>query len=171
MTVYFEITSAQGVPARIALHPGMQKIRAAIGDQYRVYDEATGKTPAGIVVNRFDSHMLIEGLPGDAQVELTDFYARCGVSSPCTLIVEPDTFFGSAPVPISPASPPLQALTDGSFVMYPRDYSGGPTLAVADGDGFSGSTMYAVGGLSIAALAAAAGGGQTSPKTPMPGTD
>ncbi len=159
MTIYFEITSAQGVPARIALHPGVQKIRAAIGDQYRIYDEATGKSPPGIVVKRFDSHMVIEGLPGDAQVELTDFYARCGVSSPCTFIVEPDAFFSAGAVPISPASPPLQALTDGSFVMYPRDYSGAPALAVADGEGFSGTTMYAVGGLSIAALAAAAGGG------------
>ncbi|NLD54807.1 MAG: hypothetical protein GX652_09130 [Burkholderiaceae bacterium] len=162
MTVYFEITSAQGVPARVALKPGVQKIRAAIGDQYRIYDEATGKSPPGIVVKRFDSHMLIEGLPGGAQVELTDFYARCGVSSPCTFVVEPDALFSDAPVPISPASPPLQALTDGSFVMYPRDYSGAPALAVADGEGFSSSTLYAVGGLSIAALAASAGGGGSS---------
>ena len=32
--------------------------------------------------------MIIEGLPDGASVELTDFYARCGVSSPCTFVVD-----------------------------------------------------------------------------------
>ena len=30
MTVFFEITSAQGTPARIALQPGVQRIKSAI---------------------------------------------------------------------------------------------------------------------------------------------
>ena len=58
MALYFELTSAQGTTARIALQPGMQRIKAAIGDSYRIHDEATGKTPADIVVKRLDSHMI-----------------------------------------------------------------------------------------------------------------
>jgi hypothetical protein len=140
----------------------MQRIRAAIGDRYRIYDEATGKTPPDIVVKRLDSHMIIEGLPDGAQVELTDFYARCGVSSPCTLVIDSDAIFSSGPVEISPASPPLQALTDGSFVLYPSNYSGTPAIAVADGTGFPRAAAYAVGGLAIVALAGAGGGGGDS---------
>ena len=159
MTLYFELTSAQGTPARLALQPGMQRIKAAIGDRYRIYDDATGKTPPDIVVKRLDSHMIIEGLPNDAQVELTDFYARCGVSSPCTFVVDSNAAFASGPIEISPASPPLQALTDGSFVLYPSGYSGVPAIAVADGEGISRGAAYAVGGLALVGLAAAGGGG------------
>ena len=158
MTVYFEITSAQGTPARIALQPGVQRIKVAIGDRYRVYDEATGKTPPDIVVKRLDSHMIIEGLPGGATVELSDFYALCGVSSPCSFVVDSSALF-SGPVEITPASPPLQALTDGSFVLYPSGYSGAPAIAVADSEGFSAATGYLVGGIAIVALAGAGGGG------------
>lgn len=175
MALYFELTSAQGTPARMSLQPGLQRIRAAIGDSYRIYDSATGKTPPDIVVKRFDSHMRIEGLPGGAEVELTDFYARCGVSAPCTLILETDSVFSQGAVEISPASPPLQALTDGSFVLYPSGYTGAPAVAVADGEGFPKAALYAVGGLAIAALAGAGGGGggsssavSASPGAPAP---
>ncbi len=159
MTLYFELTSAQGTPARIALQPGLQRIKAAIGDRYRIYDEATGKTPTDIVVKRLDSHMIIEGLPNDASVELTDFYARCGVSSPCTFVVESPGVFSAGAVEITPASPPLQALTDGSFVVYPSGYSGAPAIAVADSEGFPAGAGYVVGGLALVALAGAGGGG------------
>lgn len=159
MTLYFELTSAQGTPARMALQPGLQRIKAAIGDRYRIYDDATGKTPPDIVVKRLDSHMIIEGLPDGAQLELTDFYARCGVSSPCTLVIDTDAVFSAGSIEISPSSPPLQALTDGSFVLYPSGYSGAPAIAVADGEGFPRMAAYAVGGLAIAALAGAGGGG------------
>jgi hypothetical protein len=160
MTVYFEMTSAQGTTARMALHPGVQRINAATGDRYRIYDEATGKAPPDIVVKRLDSHLIIEGLPDNASVELTDFYARCGVSSPCTFVVDGgDAIFSAGPVEITPASPPLQALTDGSFVVYPSGYSGAPAIAVADSEGFSSTAGYVVGGLALAALAGAGGGG------------
>lgn len=159
MTVYFELTSAQVSSARMALQPGLQRIKTAVGDRYRIVDDATGRTPPDIVVKRFDSHMIIEGLPDGASVELTDFYARCGVSSPCTLAIESDTSLAGDVVEISPASPPLQALTDGSFVVYPSSYTGAPAIAVADSEGISRATVYAVGGLAIAALAGAAGGG------------
>ena len=159
MTVYFELTSAEGTVARMALQPGLQRIKAAIGDRYRIYDEETGKSPPDIVVKRLDSHMIVDGLPGDAQVELSDFYARCGVSSPCTFVVDTDTVFSTGPVEISPASPPLQALTDGSFVLYPSGYSGVPAIAVADSEGFPRAAAYAVGGLALVGLAAAGGGG------------
>ena len=160
MTVYFEMTSAQGTSARTALQPGVQRINAAIGDRYRIYDEETGKTPPDLVIKRLDSHMIIEGLPDGASVELTDFYARCGVSSPCTFVVDgSDAVFAAGPVEITPASPPLQALTDGSFVVYPSGYKGGPAIAVADSEGFSATTGYVVGGLALVALAGAGGGG------------
>ncbi len=158
MTLYFELTSSQGTPARIALQPGLQRIKAAIGDRYRIYDDATGKTPPDIVVKRLDSHMIIEGLPDGAAVELTDFYARCGVSSPCTFVVDSDAVLLTAPVEISPASPPLQALTDGSFVVYPSGYSREPAIAVADGEGFPAAAGFVVGGRALLARAGEAGG-------------
>jgi hypothetical protein len=168
MTLYFELTSAQGTPARMALQPGVQRIKAAVGDRYRIYDEATGKTPADIVVKRLDSHMIIEGLPNDASVELTDFYARCGVSSPCTFVVESPGVFSAGPVEITPASPPLQALTDGSFVVYPSGYSGAAAIATADSEGFPAGTGYVVGGLALVALAGAGGGGGGGDDSPAP---
>lgn len=159
MTLYFELTSAQGTPSRMVLQPGLQRIKAATGDRYRIYDDVTGRTPPDIVVKRFDSHMIIDGLPGGARVELSDFYASCGVSSPCTLVVDGAGVFPGTPVEISPGSPPLQALTDGSFVVYPSGYSGAPAIAVADSEGFPRVAAYGIGGLAIVALAAAGGGG------------
>jgi hypothetical protein len=159
MTVYFEITSAQGTPARVALQPGVQRIKAAIGDRYRIYDEVTGKTPPDIVVKRLDSHMIIEGLPDGATVEISEFYALCGISSPCSFVIDSTALFSAAPVEITPASPPLQALTDGSFVLYPSGYSGAPAIARADSEGFPATAGYVIGGLAVAALAGAGGGG------------
>ena len=48
MTLYFELISAQGALSRVALQPGVQRIKAAPGDRYRIYDDATGKTPPGL---------------------------------------------------------------------------------------------------------------------------
>ena len=159
MTVYFELTPADGKPGRTVLQPGLQRINVAVGDRYRIIDEATGKTPPDIVVKRLDNHMIIDGLPDGATVELSDFYAHCGVSSPCTLVVDGAGASSAGPVEISPASPPLQALTDGSFVLYPSGYSGAPAMAAAESGEFPQAAVYAAGGLAVAALAAAAGGG------------
>ena len=167
MAIYFEMTSATGTQSRMALQPGMQRIKAAIGDRYRIYDEATGRTPPDIVVKRLDSHLVVEGLPGGASLELTEFYARCGVSSPCSLVVDTPGLFQDGSVAISPSSPPLRALTDGSFVLYPSGYSAEPAVAVADSEGFGWRSGWAVGGLSVAALAAAGGGGGDDAPPPV----
>lgn len=159
MTVYFELTPADGKPGRTILQPGLQRINVAVGDRYRIIDEATGKTPPDIVVKRLDNHIIIDGLPNGATVELSDFYAHCGVSSPCTLAVDGAGASSAGPVEISPASPPLQALTDGSFVLYPSGYSGEPAIAAAESKEFPQAAVYAASGLAVVALAAAAGGG------------
>ena len=70
MAIYFEMTSATGTQSRMALQPGMQRIKAAIGDRYRIYDEATGRTPPDIVVKRLDSHLVVEGLPAGVAAEI-----------------------------------------------------------------------------------------------------
>lgn len=160
MGLYFEIVSAQGVASRVALRPGPQRITAAIGDRYRIVDSDTGKTPPDIVVKRLDSHLLVEGLPDGVKLEIGEFYARCGVSSPCTLVVDSSGSLGGAPVDISPSSPPLQALTDGSFVLYPSGYRGGEAIAVADSEsGWGGNATWAIAGVAAAVVAGAAGGG------------
>ncbi len=177
MPLFFDLTRPSGDVARIELKPGLQRFRVVPGDRYRILDER-GEIPAGLVVRRFENHLLVDDRNATVKVELTDYYGRCGISSPCTLEVGEA---GGQPVLVTPATEPIQALTDGSFVLYQGAGAVGPLAAgVGAGAGEGLSTGWivggVVGGLALVGLAAGGGGGggsdgtavSASPPAPVP---
>lgn len=165
MPLYFDLTQPSGEVARIELKPGLQRIRVVPGDRYRILDER-GEPPPGLLVRRYENHLLVDDAAGTIKVELSDYYGRCSVSSPCILEVGET---GGQPVLVTPATEPIQALTDGSFVLYQGGSGVGPlaTAAPEGGEGLSTGWIVGglVGGLALAALAGGGGGGGDSQPT------
>ena len=175
MALYFDLTQPGGEVSRIELKPGMQRLRVLAGDHYRLIDEQ-GNTPAGLVVRRYDNHILIDDAKSGIEVELTDYYGRCSVSAPC--VIEMGAADGTE-VQITPASQPVRALTDGSFVLYQTDGGAGgiAPLAAPSGSTYGGESSgvngWVIGGgvlglLAIAGAAGGGGGGSDSPAAVSP---
>lgn len=165
MALFFDLTQPSGDVSRIELTPGIQRLRVIAGDRYRIIDDQ-GNPPPGLMVRRYDNHLLIDHAQSDVQVELTDYYGRCSVSTPCVLEVSDGA---GAVVEISPASEPIRALTDGSFVLYQGGADASPLSPLAapsDGApaewGAGNGWMIGGGLLGLAAVAGLAGGGGSS---------
>ena len=167
MALYVDLTQPTGEVSRIELRPGLQRLKVLAGDRFRILDDS-GEAPAGLVVRRYDNHLLVDDAGGQIKVELTDYYGRCSVSSPCTLELGR---VNERPVEITPATEPIRALTDGSFVLYQGDAATGslamPADASADGNGLSGGWLIGgvLGLLAAAGLAAGGGGGGSDSPT------
>ncbi|MEO6271007.1 MAG: hypothetical protein ABIP08_11960, partial [Lautropia sp.] len=166
MALFIEIKSADGLVSRTRLDPGKNRFTVRLGDNYRIIDDQTGRTPDGIAVKRIDNNLLVDGLDGqrgglDGQqttVEFAEFYNVCSAGSPCELTV--DTGAGSAPVAITPGSQPIGALADGAFVLYDPNFAATAPTAPSLSDGTAlRYGLYGLGGLAVVGLAAGGGGG------------
>lgn len=170
MALFFDLTQPTGEVSRIELKPGSQRLRVLAGDRYRIIDEQ-GNTPDGLVIRRYDNHLLVDNERTGTHVELTDYYGRCSISAPCVL--ELGGADGSV-VQITPASEPVRAMTDGSFVLYQSGSGSGGVAPLAaptetgDWDSGGGVNGWLIGGgvlglLAVAGLAGGGGGGSDSP--------
>lgn len=177
MALFFDLTQPTGEVSRIELKPGSQRLRVLAGDRYRIIDEQ-GNTPDGLVIRRYDNHLLVDDDRTGTHVELTDYYGRCSISAPCVL--ELGAADGSV-VQITPASEPIRAMTDGSFVLYQGGNGAGGVAPLAaptetgGGDWNSGAGVngWLIGGgvlglLAVAGLAGGGGGGSDSPVAVSP---
>src|SRR5690606_35204509 len=97
-------------------------------------------------------HLIIEGLPEETTVQLTDFFFVCTPSEPCSLDLE--GLGGVRGETISQVSEPVAALADSSFVLHAPESMATP---VAPESEFSAKP--ALGGLALLALAGGGGGG------------
>jgi hypothetical protein len=148
-------------PQRQALESGRTRVTARPGAEYKIVDDA-GKVLPGTSVKRVDNSLVIEGLPEGRSVEISDFFTACAPSgaSSCALSMSE---LGSTAGPITPASDPIAALPDGSFLLYGGANPGGPVAVSAPIIAAADNTWKAIGagigGLAIAGLAAGGGGG------------
>ena len=188
MARYIEVTASDGTISRIRIDPSTNRFNVRPGDSFRFIDD-NGNIPPGLVVKRYDNHLIIDGLaePGQpaqdqtAQVDLVDFYGVCSVANPCQVEVR-EASGSQAAVYVDSGTHPIGALSDGSFVLY--DGRGAvPTAAPlaadggsAEGEGLSPMTLGLIGvGVIGVALAAGGGGGggsdspsAVSPSPPAP---
>jgi large repetitive protein len=148
-------------PQRLTLGEGRTRVPARPGSEFKIVDDA-GKVIPGTSVKRVDNNLVVEGLPGGRSVEITDFFTACAPSgeSSCALSM---TELGSTAGPITPASDPIAALPDGSFLLYGGANPGAPAALsapiIAAADNSWKAIGAGIGGLAIAGLAAGAGGG------------
>ena len=175
MARYIEVTASDGTISRTRIDPSANRFTVRPGDAYRFIDD-NGNIPPGLVVKRYDNHLIVDGLaePGQpaqdqvSQVELADFYGVCSVANPCQIEVK-EAADGAPAVFVDSSTHPIGALADGSFVLYDgggASPSAAPLAGVgsdeADGSGFGGgsSTLtWGLVGVGVVGLALAAGGG------------
>ncbi len=164
MALFIEITAADGLVSRTRLEPGNNRFTVRLGDSYRIFDDQTGVTPEGVAVKRVDNSLVVDGLDtaqgniAPTTVEFPEFYSVCSAGSPCTLTV--DSGPQSAPVTVTPGTQPIGALSDGSFVLYDRDFAETAPAAPSLADSTSLKyAVYGLGGAAVLGLAAGGGGG------------
>ncbi len=161
MALEFQTVVRGSAPQRLTLGEGRTRVPARPGSEFKIVDDA-GKVISGTSVKRVDNHLTVEGLPGGRSVEITDFFTACAPSgaSSCSLSM---TELGSTAGPITPASDPIAALPDGSFLLYGGVNPGAPAALsapiIAAADNSWKAIGAGIGGLAIAGLAAGAGGG------------
>src|SRR5690606_14610506 len=130
--------------------------------------EETGRPPTtSATVRRVGDHLVIEGLPEETTVQLTDFFFVCTPNDPCSLDLE--GLGGARGETINQLSEPVAALADGSFVLHAPESMATP---VAPESEFSGKPALA--GLALLGLAggggSGGGGGGGGPPPPPPGS-
>ena len=163
MALFLEIKSNESAASRIRLSGGRNRITVRPGESYRIIDDQTGFAPPGTAVKRVDSSIVIDGLgrgetSEEVVVDLNEFYSTCSVSSPCSVLVQQDG--GGAETTVTPATQPIGALADGSFVLYDPGYVAPEPVSPEPSDGGWGRVaLYGLGGLAIVGLAAGGGGG------------
>ena len=92
MARYIEVTAADGTIARTRIDPAVNRFSVRPGDAFRIIDD-NGNVPPGVVVKRYDNHLIISGIDEGGQsqatqVELLDFYGVCSVANPCQVEVK-----------------------------------------------------------------------------------
>lgn len=195
MARYIEVTASDGTISRTRIDPSVNRFTVRPGDSFRFIDD-NGNIPPGLVVKRYDNHLIVDGLaergqPSQeqvSQIELVDFYGVCSVANPCRIEVR-EGGSGAPPVFVDSSTHPIGALADGSFVLY--DGSGAaPTAAPiagaggdeggGSGEGNSPAMTWGLIGAGVLGVALAAGGGgggggdsptavSPSPPAPTPG--
>ncbi|MDO4905452.1 MAG: Ig-like domain-containing protein [Lautropia sp.] len=171
MAVVIETLASHGQTSRssrIPLRAGTLRLNVRPGDVFRLVDEETGKAPVDVTVKRQDTSILVEA-PGqapegsDAAVELIGFYSSCSVSAPCHLNL-PDGEEGA--IDITPATSPIGALSDGSFVLHDPGYRAAPVAGTSEGGWTENKPlMYGVGAAAVVGLVAAAASGGSGDAT------
>jgi len=167
MTLQILQLSRDAAPQRIAVGAERTTVIVRPGDRFRFVDESDApQRLTGLRVRRVDNHLVIDGLgAAGREIELQNFFGACRPGAECRVSL---AGLGEATGTIvTEETPPVAALSDGSFLLYSSD----PTAVAAaalpaapaldSGGGLSGGMIGAVGGglLLAGAAGAAAGGG------------
>lgn len=158
MPLVLEATGPNGVVQRQPLVSGLARTQADKGVRYRIVDADGKRLEIEATVKRIDDDLLIEGLPGGDVVQIDDFFSRCTPTESCVLSLEGI----AAPGPvaeITPATEPLAATREGSFILSSPGGPASQALPVAPEAESSGTGKWIAIGGGVALLGLAGGGG------------
>lgn len=165
MALILEVTSARGVVQRLPLEIGRNRFPVQPGNTYRILDDNTLQGSTEAKVKRIGDDLIIDDLPDRTVVEFEGFFTRCPADQECRLAV--DGLGAPVGTEITPASQPLAATPDGSFLMYstsPLSSSIAPMSTEGMGTGVKIGGLALV-GVGLAAAGGGGGGGGGSPDT------
>lgn len=148
------IQSPGALPREVTLAPGRQALPVAPGEQFRLVSDDEPRPP-GLKVRRLSDSLLVDGLPAGISVDLSNFFGACRPGADCRLAIEAP---GSEPVAVTPATLPIAALSDGSFLLY-GPAEGALPVASAESGGMSPMATAGLGVLALLGVGAVAGGG------------
>lgn len=172
MALFIESSDSSGALKRTPLTPGRTKITAQPATVFRIVDDRGNQMDPGVAVKRIKQSLVIEGLPEEREVELVNFFRNCTPEYSCSFSLE--NFRNAQSSEITPASLPIGALQDGSFVMHlPATLvQAVPVEPEAEGGGGRGWIYVGVGALGLAAAAGGGskGGGDGAPTGGAPDT-
>ncbi|MFT4101552.1 MAG: Ig-like domain-containing protein [Burkholderiaceae bacterium] len=154
MALVLEKVNPQGLVVRQPVEVGRNRFVAEPGFKYRIVDDGLGASKPEAKARRIGDDLVVEDLPDQTVVEFDGFFTRCTPEQSCALSMEG---LGGGAAEITPASQPVAAMTDGSFLMSAAPEASSITPMAAEGAGMG----VKIGGLALVGvgLAAAGGGG------------
>jgi hypothetical protein len=166
MTLRLEITPPDGPVSRLILEPGSTRHVASPAEQYRLVGD-TGEIPPSVSVRRVNNSLVVAGLSEDRELEIRNFFGACSPGRDCALSID---VTGAAPIVVTNETPPLAALSDGSFLLLGTSGDMLSAMAVApplpEGGLSAGTITAGLAGLIGLGLAASVGGGGGGGGTP-----
>ncbi len=166
MATILKVIDPAGNITEVVLEAQRSAIDAAPGYSY-LLDGAGAPAPR---ILRVDGDLVIEEMPGGQALVVADFFTACTPDEVCTAAVS--NFDGASNLAITPATQPLAALTEGSFLMFAADATPASLPTPPEEDNPIGWKPIAagVGGLAIVGAGLAGGGGgggdSTAPASP-----
>jgi len=164
MALQIEQLSRDSAPQRIVFGGERTVVIVRPGDSFRFVDDSGGPAKLDrIQVRRLNNHMIIDDLPNGHVVELQNFFGACRPGAECK--VELEGLGMPAGTVITEDTPPVAALSDGTFLLYTLSPSANaaaalPLVPLVESGGLSTGVLGAVGGgLLLVGAAGAAGGG------------
>jgi hypothetical protein len=142
---------------------GTTRIPARAGVHYRITPDAPSATPP--LIKRGGDDLVVEGLPGEGSLVLEGFFS-CSADDPCSLSLE--NLGGSTTDAITPATRPVAAMADGTFLMYAAGPLAAAVPAAPEAEISFKPALALLGGLAIAAAGGGGGGSAASPDTTAP---
>ncbi|MBR6025968.1 MAG: hypothetical protein IK065_00005, partial [Neisseriaceae bacterium] len=64
------------------------KIKAQAGDKYHLIDDATGKNPTDLMVQRDGNNLILNSKFHDVKIVIEDFWAECSAGNQCFAIFD-----------------------------------------------------------------------------------
>ena len=140
---------------------GATRVPAQAGVRYRIVPDTPAATPP--LIKRAGDDLVLEGLPGEGTVVLEGFF-NCAPQDPCSLSLE--NLGGGAGETITPATRPVAALADGSFLMYASGPLASAVPAPPESETSFKPALGALAGLAVVGGGGGGGGGGDADSTP-----
>ncbi|MFT3801760.1 MAG: Ig-like domain-containing protein [Burkholderiaceae bacterium] len=167
MALVLEKVNPQGLVVRQPVEVGRNRFVAEPGFKYRIVDDGLDASKLEAKARRVGDDLVVEELPDQTVVEFDGFFTRCTPEQSCALSME--GLGGAAGAEITPATQPVAAMTDGSFLMSAAPEASSITPMAAEGAGMGVKIGgLALVGVGLAAAGGGGGGGGGSPDVPPP---
>ena len=158
MALFLEAVNSSGVVQRTPVDTTRVRITAQQGFTYRLLDDKGASFDQNLSVRRDRNSLVIDGLPAEQAVELDGFFFNCVPSAPCTFVTE--NLGGAAN--ITPASEPVGALQDGSFMMFTKGQLAAVVPVAPEAEFIPKNVLVGLGAAALLGVAAGGGGGGKS---------
>ncbi len=156
MALFLEAVNVAGIVQRTPVNAARVRITAQQGFTYRLVDDQGTSFDQNVSIRRDRNSLIVDGLPAEQVVELDGFFFNCVPASPCTFVTE--NLGGAAN--ITPASEPIGALQDGTFMMFTKGQLAAAVPVAPEAEFIPKNILVGLGAVALLGVAAGGGGGK-----------